>query len=252
MLKTTLLQVSPRQPMNTELTENLFKLAHEVALDLGALNIQRGRDHGLPSYPAWRRFCNLSVPTTFDGFRWEMPDPSVRERLRQVYGHPDNVDLFVGGVLEEPMRGALVGPTFACLISDQFQRLRDGDRFWYENKAYFTPSQVAQLQRASLARILCDNSDNMTHVPRDAFKRPSAIKDYVDCQTIPRIELGPWKECRYASDEDNRNTPFERPRRRFRRETMVTAVDGEMRSLRARIRQMEAQMAVLAELVKKK
>lgn len=45
----------------------------------------------------------------------------------------DDVDLFTGGLSEKPNRGALVGPTFGCLVGRQFHYLRRGDRYWYEN-----------------------------------------------------------------------------------------------------------------------
>ncbi len=41
----------------------------------------------------------------------------------------DNIDLWVGGLLEKPLRGAKIGRTFTCLLADQFRRLRDGDRY---------------------------------------------------------------------------------------------------------------------------
>lgn len=42
-------------------------------------------------------------------------------------------DLIIAGVVETPIKGGIVGPTFACLLAHQFAVLRASDRFWYEN-----------------------------------------------------------------------------------------------------------------------
>jgi hypothetical protein len=49
--------------------------------------------------------------------------------LKTIYQHPHHIDLFVGGLAEKPVRGAIVGPIFGKIIALQFKYLMDGDRF---------------------------------------------------------------------------------------------------------------------------
>ena len=142
------------QLFNTELTERLFEMAHTVALDLAALNIQRGRDHGLPTYNSWRQFCNMTVAEKFDDLKDEIKNETLRQRLSKTYTDINHVDLFVGGILEDPLPGSRLGPTFTCLIGLQFKRLRDGDRFWYENPSQFSSDQLTQIKEVIYMLLL--------------------------------------------------------------------------------------------------
>lgn len=101
-------------------------------MDLIALNVQRGRDHGLPGYNQYRRLCGLQPMTSFADVG-RLMQPGSQDPLSRVYKHVDDIDLFIGGAHEEPLEGALVGPTFACIVGEQARRLKKGDRFWYEN-----------------------------------------------------------------------------------------------------------------------
>jgi hypothetical protein len=80
----------------------------------------------------------------------------LQRALEQTYGNVNNIDLWIGGLAEDHMPGASVGPTFQRILVDQFQRLRDGDRFWYEKD--FQGPDLQQIRRTTLAEIIRRNT----------------------------------------------------------------------------------------------
>ncbi|XP_061589166.1 eosinophil peroxidase-like [Cololabis saira] len=175
------------------LRERLFMFVKRLSLDLAALNMQRGRDHGLPGYNAWRRLCGLSQPKNQAELGQVLGNNNLARRLLELYGTPDNIDAWLGGVAEPSVQGGRVGPLFACLIANQFQRIRQGDRLWYENPGVFTERQRAALSSVRLSSIICDNT-GITNVPIDAFSVLSRKNPCVQCTRLPRLDLSAWTE----------------------------------------------------------
>ncbi|XP_028273018.1 eosinophil peroxidase [Parambassis ranga] len=175
------------------LRERLFEFVQHLALDLGSLNMQRGRDHGLPGYNAWRKFCGLSQPRNQAELAQVLNNSDLARKMLQLYGTPANIDIWMGGVAEPFVQGGRVGPLFACLIATQFQRIRQGDRLWYEKPGVFTSRQRAALASVTLSSIICDNT-GITSVPRDAFSAISNNNRLTQCSSIPSLNLSAWRE----------------------------------------------------------
>jgi len=132
-------------------------------LDLAALNIQRGRDHGLADYNTMRASFGLPRVTSFGQIT---SDAALADRLRDIYGSVDDIDAWVGGLAEDHVSGGSLGPLFTTIIVDQFTRLRSGDRLYFE--AWMSPAEKAAIKSTSLASIIKANTA-LTTVQRNVF-----------------------------------------------------------------------------------
>jgi peroxidase len=152
-----------------EVRNFLFGPPGAGGFDLASLNIQRGRDHGLADYNTTRAAYGLPRVTSFAEIT---SDPELQAKLEELYGSVDNIDLWVGGLAEDHVPGASVGPLFRQIMVDQFTRLRDGDRYWFENVLH--GEQLAKAKHTTLAEVIRNNTTSENLQP-NVFFQESAI-----------------------------------------------------------------------------
>lgn len=133
-----------------------FLFAPPDALDLASINIQRGRDLGLESFNDTRVALGLNAYATIN----DIPtDQETKDALTLAYGGDvSKIDLWTGGLAENAVNGGMVGQTFSEIIATQFENLRDGDRFWYENQG-FDAKSLATIKGTTLSDIIMRNTD---------------------------------------------------------------------------------------------
>ncbi|XP_034941467.1 uncharacterized protein [Chelonus insularis] len=193
-----------------EVTNHLFenRKIPFSGVDLIALNVQRARDHGIPSYNSYRALCNLKRATTFEDLSREIA-PEAIARLKRIYASVDDIDLFPGGMNERPLQGGLVGPTFGCIIAIQFRQLRKCDRFWYETddpNIRFTEAQLNEIRKNTLSKVVCENMDSHVEMQRAAFDLPSNfLNPRVPCNSMAAMDFTPWREVRHGCQIGGRN-----------------------------------------------
>ncbi|GBP47662.1 Peroxidase [Eumeta japonica] len=165
------------QFFDTEITNYLFRGGQELGSDLRAIDIQRCRDHGIGTYNQIRKFCNLTVPRSFDDLAnvTGISEKNV-ELLRSLYEDVNDMDLTVAGSLEPHRPGANGGDTYLCILTEHFRRSRVGDRYFYENceEGKFTTEQLREIRKTSLSRLFCDNVNAIKKMQRKAFEPVSS------------------------------------------------------------------------------
>ena len=188
-----------------------FTLVH----DLGVLDIERARDHGIALYNDLREAYGLERVTDFASITGEstedfptddplvdlsdpINDPNIIDfvalrdidgqaielgseaadtdavegdrrttlaaRLKGIYGNVDQLDAFVGMVSEAHLPGSEFGELQHAIWKQQFEALRDGDRYFYAwNKSirrFDRPQGQSGLTwRRSLADVIIDNTE---------------------------------------------------------------------------------------------
>ncbi|MDE0603744.1 MAG: hypothetical protein OXI18_05005 [bacterium] len=140
--------------------------------DLAAMNIQRGRDHGLPDYNTVRVAYGLPPVATFADVS---SDPGVQDALERAYGDLRRLDLWTGGLAEDPLPGAMLGETFHAILVDQFRRLRDGDRYWFERDPFFLANRglLDEIRATTLADVIRRNTSIGDEIPDNVFGGPA-------------------------------------------------------------------------------
>merc|ERR1719203_1440813 len=143
----------------------------------------------------YKEICTGERAKDFNDLRKVM-DTRTIEKLKSVYRSVDDIDLYVGGFLEAAHDDSILGPVFKCIIGDQFARLKKGDRFFYDlgvdQRRAFTLPQLDEIRKTSMARIICDNTDDIDRIQPLAFKMPTSRSNAVRLCTessIPKMDL---------------------------------------------------------------
>ena len=141
-----------------------FLFGPSAGMDLAAINLQRGRDLGLGTLNETRVALGLTAYTSFSQIT---SDATTAAALEAAYGDINKVELWIGGLAENHLPGAMVGQTFDVIVAQQFQALRDGDRFWYQNQG-FDKATMREIESTTLSSLMLKNTDT-EHMQADAF-----------------------------------------------------------------------------------
>lgn len=183
---------------SNEVLNKMFKNPKNIGLDLLSMDILRGRDHGIPAYHKFRKICNVKPFNikVYSDLSSVIPQKTIVQ-LRQTYKAVYDIDLLVGGALEKVKNSGFLGPTFQCIIAEQFHRLKAGDFYFYSHNSSFTKDQLEVIKNYSFNNLLCENS-NLDFVIENIFITSENKKK---CSELSEIDLSLWRE-NYESEEE--------------------------------------------------
>jgi peroxidase len=161
------LAAQPAQELDVHVIDDvrnfLFGAPGAGGLDLVSLNLQRGRDHGLPDFSTVRQDYGLPPVTRFSEIT---SDPALAARLEATYGEVGNIDAFTGLLTEDHLPDAMVGETLHAVLLEQFARTRSGDRFWYTRALRGVDRR--RVEHTRLSDVIRRNT-SIRHLQRNVF-----------------------------------------------------------------------------------
>ncbi len=159
--------------MVDDLRNFLFGPPGAGGLDLAAININRGRERGLPDYNTAR--TDFGLPPV-ESFMTLTSNPWFNQILESVYGDINNIDPWVGFLAEDHMANTLFGETMMTIMKRQFTALRNGDRFYYENDAGLSQEEIDAIKNTHFKDVILRNT-NVTNIQDNVFlmELPSAV-----------------------------------------------------------------------------
>ena len=131
--------------------------------DLFAINTDRNRDHGVADYNSLRVAFGLE---RLDDFQDIFDDQFDRFIIEKSFNSVDNIDTYVGVLGEIKLKGSMFGELGATIAGEQFKRIRDGDRFWYEYA--YPPEVVAEIKKTTITDIILRNTE-IKNMPVNGF-----------------------------------------------------------------------------------
>ncbi|XP_065342525.1 dual oxidase [Cloeon dipterum] len=185
----------------SDVRDKLFGPMDFSRRDLGALNIMRGRDNGLPDYNTVRHAFHLPKITNWTEINPQLAQerPELFEKLESAYnGRLDDIDLYIGGMLESYNNP---GPLFSAIIVDQFTRIRDADRFWFENEdnGIFTKEEIKQIKKISLYDVIINSTSiQPDEIQKDVF----FFREGDPCPQNEQLTPDKLENCKYLRGYD--------------------------------------------------
>ncbi|MEL6123977.1 MAG: peroxidase family protein, partial [Bacteroidota bacterium] len=162
----------------------LFGPPEAGGMDLAAININRGRERGLADFNSLRAAIGLPTLDAMDAINSE---DEVIDLLLEIYGTVDNVDPWVGMLAEQYMPEAMFGQTIMTIMEEQFKRLRDGDRFYFERDDAFSSQDITVIRSTTMRDVIMRNTG--IKIMQDNVFRAMPRQEIPDGPEIPAVDL---------------------------------------------------------------